>query len=409
MYITGKHNKPYRPGHDRWSIYKNLWRKHWKGFQAVYDSRYRQRYGPLTPNKIAEVEKLLACGNYQNGFRKHECPDCGTHFIVPFTCKSRLCLSCLRKKLYGWSINLSTIMDTSFNHLHVTFTMPGGVSARLARKGFDPEVLMRRAADTYWQALRKDAKNLGPEWSCGTMATLHPCGNSLNYNPHVHLIGTRELVNRYTGEITACRYFDYRSLRFRWRDDLLAMLQKQGYFTKIEIQQFKERYDDGFHVHVQPIAGNNNAVLFRTSEYMAFGFFHNSQIVAVEEAKHTITFRYKSWVNQYSGKKTYSTTTMDIYEFMARMLYYLPDRHRKMIRYYGIYANGAGKKLKEIHRRTWAAAIANSFKQDPEKCPDCGSTMQCSIVYSSRAEAELQAIWKTHWLVGGYFRLNRGP
>ena len=36
---------------------------------------------------------------------------------------SRLCLSCYRKKLYGWSMNLSIIMNTSLSHFHVTFTL----------------------------------------------------------------------------------------------------------------------------------------------------------------------------------------------------------------------------------------------------------------------------------------------
>ncbi len=54
--------------------------------------------------------KLISCGDYRNGSRKHVCPECGTALMVPFTCKSRLRLSCYRKKLYGWSMNLSHII-----------------------------------------------------------------------------------------------------------------------------------------------------------------------------------------------------------------------------------------------------------------------------------------------------------
>jgi cbb3-type cytochrome oxidase subunit 1 len=32
---------------------------------------------------------------------------------------------------------------------------------------------------------------------------------------------------------------------------------------------------------------------------------------------------------------------MDIYGFMAKMLYFLPKKHQKMISYYGICAHGA--------------------------------------------------------------------
>ena len=67
-------------------------------------------------------------------------------------------------------------------------------------------------------------------------------------------------------------------------------------------------------------------------------------------------------------KKHYATKTMNIYSFMARMLFFLPDKHRKMLRYYGIYAHNIDKKLEEIDRSTWAKAIEHSFEKNPEIC-----------------------------------------
>jgi len=37
---------------------------------------------------------------------------------------------------------------------------------------------------------------------------------------------------------------------------------------------------------------------------------------------------------------------------MAHMLYYLPDKYRKMISYYGIFSDGMKEKLVEVDRRT---------------------------------------------------------
>jgi len=59
--------------------------------------------------------------------------------------------------LYGWSINLSQIMDTSFTHVHVTYTVPGTVSKRLSEKGFKAEEMIPRAATVYWMAIRRNA------------------------------------------------------------------------------------------------------------------------------------------------------------------------------------------------------------------------------------------------------------
>jgi hypothetical protein len=70
------------------------------------------------------VKKLIECGEFGNGFVVHSCLHCGTKLVIPFTCKSRLCISCLRKSLFGWSMQLSELMYTSFHHVHVTFTIP---------------------------------------------------------------------------------------------------------------------------------------------------------------------------------------------------------------------------------------------------------------------------------------------
>lgn len=105
MYLRTSDIAPlYRPGMDRESLYKGVWRRYWHKFREQYREDLSPLYGGLTEEKIPEVLKLLSCGDCRNGFRKHVCPECGTVFMVPFTCKSRLCLSCCRKKLYGWSM-----------------------------------------------------------------------------------------------------------------------------------------------------------------------------------------------------------------------------------------------------------------------------------------------------------------
>jgi hypothetical protein len=388
MYISSPHSeKPhYTPGLDRFSLYKNIWQRHWNDFQKEYSVRFASRYGPLTGPAIWEARKLIACGSYRNGFRRHTCPDCGTVLIVPFTCKSRLCLSCYRKKIFGWSIHLSYIINPELSHFHVTFTLPGGVRRRLFERGFKSEALIKEAGIVYWKNLRKSAGNRGREWSAGIVATIHPCGNGLNYNPHVHLIGTRELVNTDTGEVDNVAFVQFKRIRHAWMDAACRLLHKMNMFSEDEITIIRKRYPNGFHVHFKPIIGTESEVLFRTAEYLAAGYFHNSQILAVDHAKKAVTFRYKSWLDIRTKEKSYKTVTMDIYEFMAKILFFLPKKHQKMIRYYGIYAHGAGEKLKKIQNATWKAAIEHSFNANPEKCPDCGADMHPSVVYGYNAE-----------------------
>lgn len=86
MYLRTKKTTPaYRPGLDRKSAYKSVWLRHWLGFQESHPKRFGPIYGDLTPEKRFEVAKLLSCGDYRNGFRKHVCPECSTVLMVPFT------------------------------------------------------------------------------------------------------------------------------------------------------------------------------------------------------------------------------------------------------------------------------------------------------------------------------------
>ncbi|MBK8396656.1 MAG: transposase [Leptospiraceae bacterium] len=117
-----------------------------------------------------------------------------------------------------------------------------------------------------------------------------------------------------------------------------------------------------------------------------------------------MTFRYKSWVEKDTREKSFQEQTIDVYEFMARMLFFLPDPNRKMIRYYGIYANRIKEKLEFIEQRTWAQAIENSFEAKPQSCPDCFKKMQLTVVYSYSARKTIDGLKETHIYLNGYFR-----
>ena len=217
------------------------------------------------------------------------------------------------------------------------------------------------------------------------------------------MIATKEFVNTLTGEIIDAPFLPYRKIRFIWKKAFLRHLRKQNIIKDEEFIRFTNIYQNGFHVYFRPVTGDSNDKLFRTAEYIATGYFHNSQIQEVNYEKRTITFKYRKMMERGSRKKHFSYKTMDIYEFMAKMLYFLPEKHRKMLRYYGIYAHNVEKKLDQIERNTWARAIEHSFNKEPEKCPECNQKMLHDTVFSSFADKEILRIMKTHRLEKGYF------
>jgi hypothetical protein len=95
--------------------------------------------------------------------------------------------------------------------------------------------------------------------------------------------------------------------------------------------------------------------------------------------------------------------TLNVFEFMARMHYFLPEKHSKQIRWYGLYANGIREKIKRIEKKTWAIAIQHSFEKNPEICPKCNNTMARTTIFSFYAVREAKKLWRTHVCVNGYF------
>ena len=415
MYICSKQQDKYSyiPARERWSLYKSVWQNHWIDFLQIYDTKFLSPYGNISQRKMDEVQKLIECGNFLNGFQKYTCKDCGISLVVPFTCKSRLCLSCNRKKLFSWSSNLSYILNTDFQHIHVTFTIPTILANLLLHKGYPVEKMISIAVGVYKREFLKSAKI--PEfskrdWHLGVLATVHKCGNSLNYNPHVHLVGTKELINIKTGEILENTFISFKSFRFTWMRTFCKHLMKQKILTESEYLQILEKYKNGFHVYIQPIHGNHNEVLFRIAEYIASGFFHNSQILKVLHQDKKVIFRYKSWVDRNTGEKSFQVITMDIYEFMAKMLFFLPEPNTKMIRYYGIYAQSLSQRLGVMERVAWAKAIEHSFNTKPNFCPDCKRQMELKVVYSNSSFNEITKMKASHDLINGYFKpRSRSP
>ncbi|HMZ67204.1 MAG TPA: transposase, partial [Leptospiraceae bacterium] len=130
-------------------------------------------------------------------------------------------------------------------------------------------------------------------------------------------------------------------------------------------------------------------------------------------------------------EKSFQDQTIAIYEFMAKMLFFLPDPNQKMIRYYGIYSNrimvrhacldAAAHQPDNsvLSQRTWAQAIENSFDAKPQHCPDCTKNpliplqrriMRLTVVYSYSARKTIEGLKETHTYMNGYFRpKSRAP
>ena len=101
-----------------------------------------------------------------------------------------------------------------------------------------------------------------------------------------------------------------------------------------------------------------------------------------------VTFHY----TRHEDNQTI-TECIPAMDFIKRLIVHIPEKHFKMLRYYGIYAKHH-KQEKNLRRciskekrrfllrnNDWRTSILLSFGYDPLRCPSCGSSMSVLEVY----------------------------
>ena len=90
------------------------------------------------------------------------------------------------------------------------------------------------------------------------------------------------------------------------------------------------------------------------------------------------------------------TETIPALDFIQKLIVHIPEKHFKMLRYYGIYAkhHKQEKKLRKcisaekqrfLHSiQDWQHSILLSFGYDPLCCSECGTSMLVLEVYHKK-------------------------
>lgn len=131
------------------------------------------------------VDKMLHCGDYSQGYTLYFCEHCGTFKHVPFRCKRRFCTSC--GTLY--SIKHSTSMSFKLintSHRHCVFTIPEQLRSFFLKDRSLLDCLFKSVADCIFFTFRK--LNKTENFTLGFICVLHTFGRNLQWNPHIHVL-----------------------------------------------------------------------------------------------------------------------------------------------------------------------------------------------------------------------------
>ncbi|MFA9379400.1 MAG: transposase [Lachnotalea sp.] len=324
------------------------------------------------------------------------CTKCGEFKFVPFRCHSRFCPTCGNM----YSIDRTTAMSFKLihcTHRHCVFTIPEELRPFFLDNRDLLNCLFSSVQDVVLRMFHKINKS--ECFTPGFICVLHTFGRDLKWNPHIHCL----ISEGGSGTHFPWRnipHFNFDFLRFSFRTTLLNSLHNQlgDSFKKMKSYIYCH-HKKGFYVYAKPKKCEPTMVANYIGRYLGRPVIASSRIDNYDGD--TVTFHY----NRHEDD-VLVTESIPVLDFIHRLIQHIPEKHFKMIRYYGIYARHReqDKKLylaisKEKHKmllsfNKWRTSILSSFGYDPIKCPCCGDTMVFLELYYKHKPVSLQKLYE---------------
>lgn len=369
--------------------------------QTIFSDHFEYIQHVIRPGKnvMDNIDRMIHCHDPSFGGAFFGCPHCGNLKFVPFSCKSRFCPSCgnmyNQKRAFRMSCKL-----VSCNHRHCVFTIPEELRIFFLNDRSLLNCLFHSVRDVILRMFFK--LNKSEHFTPGFICVLHTFGRDLKWNPHIHAL----ISEGGAGNFTPWRpntHFDYNFLRLAFRKVLLDQLSlKLGpSFMKLKNQIYKD-HPEGFYVRAKPNLCSPDITIKYISRYLGRPVIATSRIDAYDGD--SVTFHYQ----RHEDHKMV-TECIPAIDFIKRLIVHIPDRHFKMVRYYGIYAkhHKQEKNLRKClsHQKRqylsrlldWRNSILLTFGYDPLRCSECGTSMLVLEVYHKKT-----ALFERYRKVMGY-------
>ena len=172
-------------------------------------------------------------------------------------------------------------------------------------------------------------------------------------------------------------------------------------FRKVKNEMYT-KHAHGFYVRAKPNLCTPDITIQYISRYLGRPVIATSRIDNYDGEN--VTFHY----TRHEDNKTI-TETIPALDFIKKLIVHIPEKHFKMLRYYGIYAKHhkqeknlrkciSAEKQRFLHSvQDWRHSILLSFGYDPLCCSECGTSMLVLEVYHKKT-----ALFEQYRKVMGY-------
>ena len=367
------------------TVFKKIFQDHWDIFKQKHSAYNDEFYNQA-------VEKMLGCGDVNNGYIEYRCTICGLDVkYIPFTCKSTFCLSC--GKVYADSVvsQVSRMLHPGVTYRHIVLTVPQQLR-QIFYNNRKNKTLYAALMKTAYQCLQEVVSVARKKIvKIGAIVVIHTHGRSGSYNPHAHIIMTDGGITQEQEEWVNFGYFPYETIHKKWQYHLLSMLKKQfGYSIYKQIDLLWKQYPQGFVGHVSK--GKAPEYSKGLAKYLA-KYVASPPISIKRLTKYdgdNVTYYYKDHKTKQRKTETVSAET-----FIGRMVQHILPKGFQRIRYYGLQASKVfvkwcdiikkglskiGAAIKDAYHvialKNYRTRHIEAFSKDPLVCTHCHNAME---------------------------------
>jgi hypothetical protein len=321
--------------------------------------------------------------------------------LLTLSCKQRgVCPSCDAKRAAAFAAFVKDELVENVGHSLWTFTLPKMLRPYFMRNRELLADLASLAYETIKQ-LMADAvhdKNARP----GVIAVPQTFGSVLNPHPHAHCLASRGVWDE-KGQWLPVPYIDTNAAETLFAHKIFRLLKSKDLLSDERIDLLRSFRNSGFSVDTSPtVWPQDTHGLERLCRYLLRCPVSLERIHWTPGAK---TLFYQSKQNAHDDPLFAHPKgeTLDIFEFIARVLTQIPEPRAHGVRYFGAYSSRARALRKRRHialqslggddnstpkdevelspkeraatRKSWAQLIRRVYLTDPLKC-ECGGTLR---------------------------------